>query len=138
DELGGADRIKKLLEQDGGEAKPEPKPVPPKPEPKREPRGDARPWFGVQPEDLTDDVRAQLKLEAGVGVAVDAVPDGSPAAKAGLKPRDIIVNLDGKPVKGEEGLAAFMESAKIGQAVKVTYLRKGKEEETTVTLAERP
>jgi len=79
DELGGADRIRKLLEQNGGEAKP----VPPKPEPKKEPRGDARPWFGVQPEDLTDDVRAQLKLEAGVGVAVDAVPDGSPAAKAG-------------------------------------------------------
>jgi len=48
------------------------------------------------------------------------------------------VKLDGKPVKGEEGLAAFMESAKIGQAVKVAYLRKGKEEEATVTLGERP
>ena len=79
----------------------------------------------------------QLKIDAGVGVAVADVREGSPAAKAGLKANDIIVKLDGRPLKGEEGLAAFMESAKAGQAVNVTLLRKGKEEELTVTLGAR-
>ena len=83
----------------------------------------SRPWLGVTPEDIGDDVRSQLKLEAGVGVAITAVSEGSPAATAGLQAGDVLVKIDGKPVMGEEGLATFMSTAKVDQKVMLTWRR---------------
>ncbi len=109
----------------------------PKAEPKPEPaKKVATPWLGVMPEELTDDVRAQLDIEDGVGLAVAETRDGSPAAKS-LKKGDIIVKIDGKPLKGEEGLRKYMATAKVGQELTLTVLRKGKSETVKLTLVER-
>jgi S1-C subfamily serine protease len=97
----------------------------------------ARPWLGLQPEELSDELRAQLDLEDGVGLLVADVLEGSPALKAGLKKNDILLKIDGKPVKGEDVLAKFIQTAKIGQETTLTILRKGKEQTLKATLAER-
>lgn len=123
------ERIKKFL-QKGGEP-------PAKPPPPERPAGE-RPWLGIELEELTDDVRAQLKLGENVGVAVAAVVSGSPAEAAGLKVNDILLKIDGAPLLGEEGIATFMAGAKPGQELKVTILRKGAESVLAVTLARRP
>ena len=116
---------------------PEPAPAPRKPAPRKEPKPTGKPWLGLQPEELGEDLRSQLDLPAGAGLRVALVKAGSPAEKAGVLKHDILVKIDGKPVKGEDSLAAFMEGAKIGQEVVLTVLRKGKEQEVKVTLGER-
>ena len=124
------EKLKGLLPQ-GDE--PEPQPAPKKAEPK--PAG--KPWLGLSPEDLSDELRAQLDIEEGVGFLVSAVLPGSPADKAGIKKNDILVKINGKPAKGEEGLAQFMQTAKVGQEATLTILRKSREQTVKVTLGER-
>lgn len=125
---------------------PEPKAEPKKEEPKKEQPKKEEPktepstkpgWLGVVPADLSDDERAELELEQGVGFSVAEVIEGSPAQKAGLQKGDILVKLNGKVVRGEEGLQKFMASAKAGQQVEATVIRKGKEKTIKVTLGER-
>jgi membrane-associated protease RseP (regulator of RpoE activity) len=125
------------------EEEPAPKPAPRKAEPRKaEPKkAEApkapRPWLGIQPEELPDELRAQLDLADGEGLLVTEVLSGSPAEKAGLKKNDILTKIDGKPVKGEEALAKFMSSAKAGQEATLTVLRKSKEQTYKVTIGEK-
>jgi len=135
------DRFKNLLPKD---AEPEdlPAPSPKKTEPRKlepkktEPKA-ARPWLGIQPEDLPDELRAQLDLAEGEGLLVTQVMPGSPAEQAGLKKNDILTKIDGKAVKGEESLASFMSSARAGQEATLTVLRKSKEQKIKVTVGEK-
>jgi S1-C subfamily serine protease len=136
------DKLKDLLP---GGKKPEPEPEPaPKVEPRKvepkkaEPKPAApRAWLGLQPEEVSEELRAQLDLEEGVGLLLADVVSGSPADKAGLKKNDIITQIDGKAAKGEAVLAAFMASAKPGQEVTLTILRKGKPQSVKVTLGQK-
>jgi serine protease Do len=74
---------------------------------------------------------------AGSGVTVSSVVAGSPADQAGLKVGDTITTVDGhKVTKGSE-LVAEIASRKPGTKVAVSFLRNGKEQETSVTIADR-
>jgi S1-C subfamily serine protease len=53
------------------------------------------------------------------------VVDGSPAAKAGLRPEDLIVALDGAPVSSAGDLQRLMTEERIGQTLTVTVVRQG-------------
>src|SRR6266513_1570811 len=63
-------------------------------------------------------------LEAKSGVLVTGVDADSPAARAGVRPEDIIVLLDGKPVTGIDDLHRLLASDRIGIPTTVTVLRK--------------
>ena len=104
--------------------------------PKAEPKA-PRPWLGISPEDLPDELRAQLDLPEGEGLLITEVVAGGPAEKAGLKKNDILIKIDGKAVKGEESLAKFMASAKAGQEATLTVLRRSKEQTIKVTIGEK-
>jgi serine protease Do len=74
---------------------------------------------------------------AGTGVTVSSVVAGSPADQAGLKVGDTITTVDGhKVTKGAE-LVAEIASRKPGAKVAISFLRNGKAQETTVTIADR-
>jgi len=74
---------------------------------------------------------------AGTGVTVSSVVAGSPADQAGLKVGDTITTVDGhKVTKGAE-LVAEIASRKPGSKVEISFLRNGKQQETTVTIADR-
>lgn len=94
-------------------------------------------WLGIQVDDLEESTRAQLDLEEGVGLVIADVVSDSPAEKSGLKKQDLLLQIDGKPVRGEESLRKFMESATAGQESKFTVMRKGEEKTVTVVLGER-
>jgi len=68
---------------------------------------DARPqyWFGVAVENLPPAVAEHLKLRPDQGVMVSAVFENSPAAKAGLLPKDLLIELNGQPLTSQEELA---------------------------------
>lgn len=91
-----------------------------------------RPAMGVQLVSVNtianDTVKSQLKYEGKQGVVVRSVESGTPAAKAGLEKYDVITKLNDTEVKDVAAVRKFLfEKAKIGDTVKVTYYREGKE-----------
>ena len=73
----------------------------------------------------------------GKGVVVQDVTPGGPAAQAGLKAGDAIISVGGKTVTNGDELVAEVSSHHPGDKLKIGYLRNGKQEETTVTVADR-
>jgi serine protease Do len=72
------------------------------------------------------------------GVLVnDVQPANGPAAKAGIKPWDVIVSLDGKPVKDGDALVADISARKVGSTVQIGILREGKNLTLPVGIADR-
>jgi serine protease Do len=74
---------------------------------------------------------------SGSGVTVSSVVAGSPADQAGLKVGDTITTVDGKKVSKGSELVSDIASRKPGSKVKLGFLRNGKQQETTVTIADR-
>jgi len=74
---------------------------------------------------------------AGSGVTVSFVVAGSPADQAGLKVGDTINTVDGKKVTKGTELVEHIASRKPGAKVELGFLRNGKQQETTVTVADR-
>jgi serine protease Do len=71
------------------------------------------------------------------GVLVQTVSPGGPSDKAGIKPRDIIISIDGRSIKDGNDLVAEIASRHPGSSVRIGYLRDGKEADTTVTVGDR-
>src|SRR5438093_773518 len=80
--------------------------------------------------------RLARDLGRDTGVEVVEVVEGSPAAAAGLRPEDLIVELDGKPVTDVGDIQRLMVVEKIGAAVPVRLLREGRELELQLVPAE--
>ncbi len=74
---------------------------------------------------------------AGTGVTVSSVVPGSPADQAGLKVGDTITTVDGHKVSKGTELVADIAARKPGVKVAIGFLRNGKQEDTTVTIADR-
>lgn len=100
-----------------------------------------RPYMGISSRSLDEissyHLSETLKLPKDVvkGVAVIDVEPSSPAAKAGLKQYDVIVELDGKPISNIIDLRKVLYNQKeVGDKLKVTYYRDGKKQTTTMKL----
>ena len=74
---------------------------------------------------------------SGSGVTVSSVVAGSPADQAGLKVGDTITSVDGKKVSKGGELVGDIASRKPGSKVSLGFLRNGKAQETSVTIADR-
>lgn len=92
-----------------------------------------RPFLGVRYKMISKE--AALMNEVPEGAYIVEVVSGSPADKAGIKAEDIITKMNGKAVKDQEGgLAAIINSAKVGESIEISYYRDGKEETTRAVL----
>ena len=74
---------------------------------------------------------------SGTGVPISSVVAGSPADQAGLKVGDTITSVDGKKVTKGTELVSDIASRKPGSKIALGFLRNGKSQETTVTIADR-
>jgi S1-C subfamily serine protease len=95
-------------------------------------------YLGIQPDQVTSEVAAQLGLDQARGVVVLSVVRGGPAAQAGLRPGDVIVRLDDADVDTVEDLFGELRQRRPGSQVRLTFVRDGRERQATVTLADRP
>src|SRR6476661_1080812 len=88
-----------------------------------------RAYLGIAggPRPLPPRLARSLGREAGVEV-VQVVEDG-PAARAGMRPEDLIVDLDGTPIEGMDTLQRVVVSELIGRAVRAKVVREGRERE---------
>lgn len=74
----------------------------------------------------------------GPGAAIGSVYEGTPAARAGLRPGDVIEALDGEPVRDFEDLRARVGDKRPGEVVKLTVRRDGSTIELDATLEAKP
>lgn len=98
-----------------------------------------RPALGVQLVSVntvdSDTLKSQLNFEGKQGVVVRYVENGTPAAQAGIEKYDIITKLNGEDVKDVAAVRKYLfEKTKIGDTVKVTYYRNGKENTASVVV----
>ena len=98
----------------------------------------ARPWLGVALQQVTPDVADILGLQNQEGAVVAQVVSGSPAAQAGLQKYDVILQLDGQPVKDPNDLVAKVQAMKVGQQVQLQVFRRGQTLNINLVLAEKP
>jgi serine protease Do len=96
-----------------------------------------RGWMGVGIQDLTPELADYYGLKNQKGVLVTQVFPDNPAEKAGIKPKDVIVAVDGKPVTTGRELSSAVAGMAVGKEVPVKILRNGKEQTVTVKLAQR-
>jgi Do/DeqQ family serine protease len=92
--------------------------------------------LGVMGEDVTADIAHGAGLEGALGVQVSRVLKGSAAAKAGIKNGDIILGIDGSPVRDWDDLRVKVGTHSIGDRVKVQILRDGKKQTLNATLTD--
>jgi S1-C subfamily serine protease len=80
--------------------------------------------------------RLARKLGRTAGVEVVQVVEGGPADRAGMRPEDLIVELDGTPIEGMDELQRVVVSELIGRAVRAKVVREGRERELELVPAE--
>jgi serine protease Do len=85
-----------------------------------------RGWLGVTIQPLTPALAKAIGQADLHGALVSAVTEGSPAAKAGLRPGDVITQYDGRPVARSEELPRAVAETPIGRAVPLAVVREGK------------
>ena len=95
-----------------------------------------RGWLGVKIQRLDDDVAAGFGLDKARGALVSAVTDGSPAAKAQVKPGDVILKFDGRDVPESDRLPRIVADTPIGKPVDMVVWRNKKEVPLKVTVGE--
>jgi serine protease Do len=97
-----------------------------------------RGWLGVAIQGITPAMAKSLGVnpDEPAGVIVASVTPNSPAAKAGLKPGDIILSADGKPVKTVHDLPRLVAAMPPGQKLEMTLRRSGKEMNVAATTSE--
>jgi serine protease Do len=71
------------------------------------------------------------------GVLVQQVQPGGPADKGGLKPGDIITQIDGRPIKDGDDLVNEIASRRPGSSIRLGFIRDGKPTDATVTVGDR-
>ena len=98
-----------------------------------------RPALGVQLVSVNtldnETVQSQLNFNGKQGVVIRSVESNTPAAKAGLEKYDIITKINGQEIKDVAAVRKYLfEKTKIGDTIKVTYYRNGKEHTVNVVV----
>jgi serine protease Do len=98
-----------------------------------------RPFLGVIMQDMTPELSKRLGNAAPEkGALVGQVQGGSPADKAGIRPGDIIVDIDSAKVSGSKSVQRTVLGKQIGQKVNINVWREGKMQIIGTSLAELP
>lgn len=95
-------------------------------------------WLGVEVQDVSTQMAKALNLKEPVGALVASIAHNSPAAKAGVKPGDVIVTFNGKPVESVGQLPPMVGNTLPGTKVTIGILRNGKAKTLHATVGVLP
>jgi serine protease Do len=98
----------------------------------------ARPWLGIVGLSVTEDLARYYSLPLEHGVLVTKVAGDSPAERAGIVAGDMILRLDGGAIYSIEDLLSEIHNRKIGDKVRITVYRKGREQNLETALTKTP
>jgi serine protease Do len=96
-----------------------------------------RPFLGIQMVTLSPAIASQQGVTVNEGALVTGVVDGSPAALSGLRPDDVIVEVDGKKVTDTDGVTTAINSKKPGDDLDLVVVRGRDRVQLSPTLTER-
>ena len=94
-------------------------------------------YMGVNLADITNERAQALKLRDVHGVEITRIEENSPAAKAGLKVGDVVLEYNGQRVEGMEQFGRFVRETPVGREVKLLVSRDGNPQMLTVTIGAR-
>jgi len=97
-----------------------------------------RGYLGLYPQDVTPALAKQFGLSKPGGALVSGLKPDAPAAKAGLRNGDVILELNGQPVESGNDLRLRISQTAPGSSVKLEVSRDGKTQDMSVTLGELP
>ncbi len=98
----------------------------------------ARGYIGVTLKTVDPDLQRSLKLAAASGALVQDVTPDSPGDRAGLRPYDLIVAVDGETVTDNDQLIRRIASHQPGTDTRLQIFRNGRPESVVVRLGQRP
>jgi serine protease Do len=98
----------------------------------------SRGYIGVTLRDLDQDLQRSLRLPTDRGALVQEVAKGSPGERAGLRPYDVILSVEGTEVFSNDDLIREISARPPGATVRLRLLRDGRSQTAIVKLAERP
>jgi serine protease Do len=97
-----------------------------------------RGYLGMNITDVNQAIQEAFELSEARGALVQQVEEGKPADRAGIKPGDVIVEVDGKPIRNNRELIDYISYQPVGTEVRITLIRNKKRETVTAKTAQRP
>jgi serine protease Do len=97
-----------------------------------------RSYLGMSIQEVSEQIKEAFNLPEARGALVQDVTPGKPAEKAGLREGDVVVEIDGRPVRTNRELIDYISYLPVNTAVKVTFIRDGERRTVTARTAERP
>jgi S1-C subfamily serine protease len=97
-----------------------------------------RPWFGAKLQAVTSEIAESLKLKRPAGAVIVDVTPNSPAARAGLKPSDVILSIDGQAIDDPNAFDYRFATKPLGGKAMLSVERQGKVSSVTVALETAP
>ena len=97
-----------------------------------------RGWIGVEAQEITPELAESFELKDASGALIAGVQRGSPADASGIRPGDILLSVDGKPVKDPQVMLDLIAALKPGTGVPFKLLRQKGEFSTTIKIGKRP
>jgi S1-C subfamily serine protease len=97
-----------------------------------------RPWLGAKLQALTPELSREFNLQRPAGVVITSVTDKGPAARAGLKPGDVIVSVGGQTVDDPNAFDYRFMTHPLGGKVELGLVRGGRESKLAVALETAP
>jgi serine protease Do len=95
-------------------------------------------WLGVRIDEITEENVSEYGLESPRGVGIEGVLPGQPAAQAGLRAKDVVLEVDGRAVASPRELQRVISTTPVGTAVKLSLWRDGQAQDLTVTVGRFP
>ncbi|MTW03489.1 Do family serine endopeptidase [Pseudoduganella ginsengisoli] len=97
-----------------------------------------RGWIGVESQEITPELAESFGLQRTSGAIIAGVVRNGPADKAGIKPGDILVSVEGKDVHDTTEMLNLIAALQPGGKATMRVLRKSRETELAVTVGRRP
>jgi Do/DeqQ family serine protease len=97
-----------------------------------------RPYIGANFEAVTPHIAESLGMPRPTGALVSSLTDGGPAAQAGLKPGDVVLALNGRPIEHVDALGYRLATQPVDSRVELTVLSQGRENSVEVNLIRPP
>jgi len=94
-------------------------------------------YLGVGVAEIDSSRAKELKLQVERGVEIRRVEADSPAEKAGLKERDVVLEYNGQPVEGTESFIRLVRETPVGRYARMLISREGATQTLTATLGRR-
>ncbi len=96
-----------------------------------------RGWLGVSIQNLTPDLAEYYGVKDGKGALIGEVFEGDPADKAGIKSKDVIIEVDGHNVEDSRDLSQKVAEVPVGKKITIKVVRGGKEYTFQVNIEKR-